>query len=77
MRGQIRLLLRQLAGGNRRHERIRVDLSVRMMKRHPDLDTAVLERVHVLDIGACAELDVAVRPDLENQPQLVERQGPQ
>ena len=44
----VRLLLRQLARGDRRHERIRVDLPVRVVQRHADLDAAVFEREHIL-----------------------------
>ena len=48
MRLEVCALLFQLARGNRRDERIGVDLAVRMMQRDADFDAAVLEREHVL-----------------------------
>jgi hypothetical protein len=47
-----------LARGKWRDERVRVDLSVRMVERHADLDAAVLERHDVLDRLDGADLSV-------------------
>jgi hypothetical protein len=55
------------SGGYRRHDRIRVDLSVRMMQRHADLGSAILERQDVLDIRLCRERLRARAPDFEQQ----------
>ena len=62
MQGEVLELLSQLARRDRRHERIRVDLPVRMMQRDAHLDAAILERHHVLHVGDCAELAVAIAP---------------
>jgi hypothetical protein len=48
---------------------------VRVAQRHPDLDAAVLERHHVLDLRQRADFTGAVRPDLQQQLDLIERQG--
>src|SRR6202521_6408614 len=49
---------------HRRDERIRVDLSVRVMQGHPDLLAAVFEDEDVLDATARGEVPVAIGPDL-------------
>ena len=74
MRVEVSALLLELARRNRRHERIRVDLPVRMVQRHADLDAAILERIDVLDVGARAELAVAVGPDVDEQLEVPQRQ---
>src|SRR3712207_7859787 len=51
----------------RSHERVRINLSVRMMQGHTDLDAAILEGKNVLDVRPGAELDVPVSPDREQQ----------
>ena len=50
------------SAGDRRQERVAVDLPVRVVQRDADLDAAVLEDVDVLDVLARAELRVAVAP---------------
>ena len=77
MRIEMGALLRQLARRDRRDERIGVDLPVRMVQGDADLDAAVLEREHVLHFRPCAELDVPVRPDLEQQLDVRKRQRPE
>src|SRR5688500_5194243 len=74
---QVVTLLLARAGRNRGHERIGVELPVRVVKGHPDLDTTVLERKHVLDLVLCAELDVTVRPDVDEQFEVRQRQPTQ
>ena len=69
-----RLLLLELARGDGRHERIRVDLSVWMMQRHTHLDAAVLEREHVVHVVACAERFVAIGPDVDDERDAIERE---
>ena len=51
-----------LALGDRWHERIAVDLAVGVVQGHADLDAAVLEDHHVVDVLARPELQVAVAP---------------
>ena len=48
-----------------------------MVQRDADLDAAVLEREHVLDVVARAELLVAVGPDVEQQLEVPQRQRPE
>src|SRR3954469_20196937 len=70
-------LLRQLARWYRRHKRIRVDLSVRMVQRDTHLDATVFEREHVRDLRLAAEFLVAIRPDVDQQLDMPERQRSQ
>ena len=67
-----RLLVLSL--GARRHERQRVDSTVRVRERHPDLSPAVLEDEHVRDVLPGGQLAVAVGPDLHEVPRLCRRQ---
>ena len=75
IQGVVLELRSQLSRWNRRHERVRVDLSVRMMKRDAHFDAAILERHHVLHVRDSSELDVAVAPHLDNQLEMLERQA--
>ena len=52
----------RFARGRGRHERVAVDLTVRMVDRRADLAAAVLEHEHVLDLGPGEELGRCARP---------------
>src|SRR4051794_35609218 len=69
----ISALLFELAGRDRRHEGIRVDLAVRVVKRDADLHAAVFERVDVSDVRTCAERVVTLGPDVDEQAEMAER----
>src|SRR5205823_4485927 len=62
----------ELALQDWRHERVRVDLAVRMAERDPDLLAAILEDVHVLDVWKAAQLIGAVAPDLDQVEDVVD-----
>ena len=62
----------QLALDHRGDERIRVDLSVRMAQRDPDLLATVLEDVDVTHVGQATELVRAVAPDLDQVAYVVD-----
>ena len=60
-----------------RQERVAVDLPVGMVQRHADLDPAVLEDQHVLDVRARAELLVALAPDPHQRLGALGRERPE
>src|SRR5687768_431528 len=62
----------QLARGDRRHDRVCVDLSVRMMQRHADFDAAIFERHHVLNFGYLTERAVPIGPYLDDELDVLE-----
>ena len=51
-----------------------VDLTVRVMERHPDLLALVLEDVHVFDLRPRAEYQRAMGPDSNQSLELLEAQ---
>src|SRR5712691_3727540 len=55
----------QLSLEDRREERIRIDLSVRVTQRHADLLATVFEYVDVAHVGEAAQLVGAVAPHLD------------
>src|SRR4029078_4911139 len=65
-------LHRDLARGDWRHERIRIDLPMRMVERCAHFDATVLERHHVLDVGMLAQLRRAVGPHLDERLEMRE-----
>ena len=67
VRLEVRALLGQLARRDRRHERVRVDLTVRVMQRDAHLDAAILEREDVLHVVTRAELLVTLRPHVDEE----------
>src|SRR6266566_4096323 len=60
-----------------RHEWQGVDLAVRVMERDPDLFALVLEDVDVGDLRPRAELAVAVGPNVDEEPDPLQRQARQ
>ncbi len=47
---------------------------MRVMQRHAHLDASVLEWEHVLDVLTGAELHVPLRPHLDQELEVAERQ---
>ena len=62
MTGVVTRLRLELARRNRRHDGVGVDLPVRMLQGHADLDAAVLEREDVLHVVAGTERRWCDRP---------------
>ena len=60
--------------GDRRHERVGVDLSMWMMQRDSDFDAAVLEGHDILHVRDGPELAVAVCPHLDDELEMIERE---
>ena len=75
MQMEIRQLLFKLPRRHRRNERIRVDLSVRMMQSDADFHAAVLERIHVSDVRVVSQFLVPVGPDVDQQFEVFEREA--
>ena len=72
---KIRLLLCQFLPRDRRNERIRIQLSVRMMQGDADFDAPILERIHVLNLRNPAKLFIAIGPHVNQQLEMPQRQA--
>ena len=59
----------------RRHERVAVDLAVRMIDRRAHLAAAVLEHEHVLDLGSREERLGAIGPQVDDLAHLRDGQA--
>ena len=66
----------KLGIGERRHERQRVDLAVRVMESDPDLLPFVLEDVHVSDIRPRAQGRVPICPYVDQESRSFHRISP-